>query len=105
MPAEEASRKFAASLDEVRDAASDAIESLGAKVEVSSDKMTLSGTTGWTLFSFGENVQVSLKPEEDDVHVTVRSAQRVRVALLDLGRRNQKNVASVLNAMTTRLGS
>ena len=54
---------------------------------------------------YWERVYVALKPEEEDVHVTVRSAAKLRVAQLDLGRRNQKNVASVLNAMTTRLGS
>lgn len=51
-PSEEASRTFSASLEEVREAASDALASLGAKVEVGEDGMSLSGTTGWTLFSF-----------------------------------------------------
>jgi hypothetical protein len=104
-PFKEESRTFKAPVDEVRDAASDALASLGAKIEESEDRMSLVGTTGWTLFSFGEKVQVTLQSRKDGVHVTVHSTQRVRIALADLGKRNQKNVGSVLNAMATRLSS
>jgi hypothetical protein len=103
MPSHTENRTFTAPLDDVRDAARDALAGLGAEVEVSADGTTLTGATGWTLFSFGENVQITLTPQTDDVLVSVQSQQRVRVALLDLGGRNRKNVGSVLGAMATRL--
>lgn len=103
-PAYEESRTFSSPLEEVRTAASDALTSIGAKVEVSDDGTTLSGTTGWTLFSFGEKLEIELKPRGDKVDVRVHSTQRVRIALADLGSRNRKNVGAVVNAMATRLG-
>ena len=53
---------------------------------------------------FGERVKVTLAPHDDAVAVTVVSEQS-RGQLIDLGRRNQKNVGAILNAMATRLGS
>jgi hypothetical protein len=92
-------------LEDVRIAASDALASLGAKVEVSNDSRTVSGKTGWSLMSFsGENVEINLEPQGDNVLVPVTSKQS-RGQLFDLGNRNQKNVGSVLNAMSKRLGS
>jgi hypothetical protein len=99
------SRTFEASLEKVRDAASDALASLGAKAELSSDGNTVSGKTGWSLMSFfGERVEINLEPQGDHVLVSVTSKQS-RGQLLDLSHRNQKNVGSVLGAMTARLGS
>lgn len=97
-------REFLASLDEARDAASDALASLGATVEVSADGKRLSGTTGWSLMSFGEHVEIDLQARGDAVGVTVTSRQR-RAQFLDLGRRNPKNVGEIFNAMATRLRS
>jgi hypothetical protein len=92
-------------LDDVRNAASDALASLGAKVETSTVGTTLSGKTGWRLMSFfGENVTIELSPDDDVVHVNVTSDQS-RGQLLDLSRRTQKNVGTILNAMETRLSS
>ena len=104
-PVETDSRTFKASLEDVRAAASDALASLGAKVDVSSDRKTISGKTGWSAMSFfGEHVEINLKPQGDRVLVSVTSKQS-RGQLLDLARKNEKNVGSVLNAMPTRLGS
>lgn len=99
------SRIFKASLEEAKAAASDALASLGAEVEVSSDGKIVSGKTGWSLMSFfGESVEIKLEPLGDQVLVSVTSKQS-RGQLLDLGKRNQKNVGSVLNTMSTRLPS
>ena len=97
-------RKFAASVDEARDAASDALASLGATVEVSADGKSVSGTTGWSLMSFGEHVEIDLRSEGDGVEVSVKSMQR-RGQFRDLSRRNDKPVGKILNAMETRLRS
>lgn len=103
MPSHQQNRSFAAPLEEVRDAAHDALLALGAEVTESEDGTVLSGRTGWTLFSFGEVVRVTLAPGDGAVGVTVESSQRVRVALMDLGGRNRKNVGSVLSSMASRL--
>jgi hypothetical protein len=92
-------------LDEVRSAARDALTSLGADVESDQDATTISGKTGWSMFSFfGERVRIDLDPGDADVSVSVTSEQS-RGQLLDLSRRNQKNVGSILNSMETRLRS
>jgi hypothetical protein len=105
MKAHEEARTFDAPIEAVRSAASDALTSIGCTVATSSDGTTLSGRTGWSLFSFGENAEVVLDPQDDGVHVTVRSAHRLRTSVLDLGSRNQKNVGSVLASMASRLPS
>ena len=99
------SRTFKAPLEEAKAAASDALASLGAEVEVSGDGRTVFWKTGWSLMSFfGENVEIKLEPQGHQVLVSVTSKQS-RGQLLDLGKRNQKNVGSVLNTMSTRLPS
>jgi hypothetical protein len=103
-PSETQHRTFSASLEDVRSAASDALSSLGAAVEVSEDGTMLSAKTGWTLFSFGQRIEVELRPDADTVDVGVTSTQN-RFQVADLGKRNHKNVGTVLNAMETRLGS
>ena len=100
---ETGSRTFNASLEETRAAACDALASLGADVDVSGDGMTVRGKTGWSLMSFGENVNIELEPQDDEVLVAVSSKQRFQ--LFDLSKRNQRNVGSVLNTMSTRLPS
>ena len=103
MPTESDSRTFNASIEEVREAAADALRSLGAEVEVSENGATVSGTTGWSLMSFfGEKVTINLEPEGDAVRADVHSKQS-RGQFLDLGRRNQKNVGSILSSMSSRL--
>lgn len=104
MPSHEQQRSFDAPLEQVREAAHDALSSLGSEVEESEDGRVLSGKTGFTAFSFGEKVESALVPDGDTTTVTVGSSQRVRIALLDLGRRNRRNVGAVLNAMASRLG-
>ena len=103
-PVETGTRTFTAPLEEVRTAASDALASLGADVEVSSDGKTVSGKTGWSLMSFGEHVEISLEPQGKKVLLSVTSKQS-RGQLLDLGKRNEKNVGFILNTMSTRLPS
>ena len=105
MPEHEQHRTFKAAIEQVREAARDALLSLGSEVEESDDGNVLSGKTGFTVFSFGENVEITLDPEGDTTAVTVRSSQRARIALMDLGSRNRKNVGTVLTAMASRLGT
>lgn len=106
MPSHTQTRTFNSPLEPTREAAHDALLSLGSEVEESADGSVLSGKTGWTAFSFGEDVVITLEPENDvTTRVTVGSSQRVRVALLDLGSRNRRNVGTVLNAMASRLGT
>lgn len=95
-------RTFTASLEEVRAAASDALSSLGANVEVSEDGTTLSAKTGWSLLSFGQRIEVQLRPDADSVDVGVTSTQN-RFQVADLGKMNQKNVGTILSTMETRL--
>lgn len=104
MPSHVQSRIFNAPIEQVREAAHDALLSLGSAVEESDGGNVLSGKTGFTAFSFGENVVITLVPEGDATKVTVESSQRVRVALLDLGSRNRRNVGTVLTAIASRLG-
>jgi hypothetical protein len=96
-------RTFKAPLDEVRRVASDALATLGAEVEISADGTTLSGRTGWTLFSFGENVEITLDPHDDGTQASVSSAHRLRSSRFDLGSTNRKNVGSILASMAGRL--
>jgi hypothetical protein len=105
MPAQTETRTFHAPMADVMTAATDALRSLGADIEDGSDGTTVSGKTGWSMFSFfGERVRIDLEQVDDDVRVTVTSRQS-RGQFLDLSRRNQKNVGTVLNAMAMRLGS
>ena len=77
--------------------------SLGANVDMSEDGTALSAKTGWCLFSFGQSIEVLLRPGADttvDVQVTSRQ-NRFQVA--DLGRMNRRNVGSILSSTETRL--
>lgn len=104
MPSQTQTRTFNSPLEPTREAAHDALLSLGSEVEESPDGKVLSGKTGWTAFSFGEDVVITLEAEDDaSTKVTVESSQRLRIALLDLGARNRRNVGTVLNAMASRL--
>jgi hypothetical protein len=79
---------------EVRAAARDALGSIGVKVNQSQDGMTSYGNTGWTLFSFGERVTASLQAQDGGALATVRSKQRMPVALLDLGGCNRATLGA-----------
>jgi hypothetical protein len=105
VPSHAQSRTFTASIQQVREAAHDALLSLGSEVTESEDGNVLSGKTGWTTFSFGETVEITLEPSDGAVTAEVESRQRMKVALLDLGHRNRRNVGAVLNAMASRLAT
>ena len=96
-------RTFTTTIDDARQAAWDALATLGAEVTVSDDGTSLEAKTGWSLFSFGEVVHVDLQTQGDEVEATVKSRQN-RAQMLDVSRRNHKNVGSVLTAMSARLG-
>lgn len=96
---------FKAPLERVSEAAHDALLSLGSEVAESEGGRVLSGKTGFTAPSFGENVEITLELDTVETNVTVESSQRVRIALLDLGSRNRRNVGTVLTAMASRLGT
>lgn len=98
------SRTFTAPIEKVREAAHDALLSLGSEVEESDDGNVLSGRTGWTVFSFGERVSIALQPEGDSTTMSVESTSRLPFAVADLGRRNRKNVGTVLTLVAARLG-
>lgn len=87
-------------METARNAAWDALASLGA--EVNEEGNQLRAVTGWSLFSFGEHVEVELTQQDEEVLVTVRSRQK-RGQTLDVSRRNHKNVGSVLSRMSLRL--
>ncbi len=105
MPSHAQTRTFNAPLEKAHEAAHDALLSLGSEVVESDDGKVLSGKTGWSAFSFGEDVVITLTPAGDATEVNVESSQRVRIALLDLGSRNRRNVGTVLTAMASRLGT
>jgi hypothetical protein len=105
MPSHSETRTFHATMEDVQSAAEDALTSLGAEIAAAPDDMAITGRTGWSMFSFfGERVRIELHPSGDDVRVSVTSEQS-RGQLLDLSRRNEKNVGTILNSMETRLRS
>jgi len=60
---------------------------LGSEVHESEAGNQLSGKTGFTAFSFGENVEASIEADGDGTGATVRSSQRFKMALLSKGPR------------------
>lgn len=63
---------------------------------------TVAAEIGMSLWSWGENISISVVPVEGGSGVTVKSSSKVRANVLN-GGKNAKNIAKIVDALSKEL--
>lgn len=91
------SSRFTSSPPAVFDAAHKALASIATVQQVDAEGQYVAGAIGWSLWSWGEDIQVWVKPGSPGTVLTVESRSRATTAVFDWGR-NRRNVDRLLKA-------
>lgn len=93
------SRSYDHSFEEVRQVVLDALDDLGFELEETGRNL-IRASTGMSLLSWGENIEIRLIKENGGIRVNISSEAPSQ--LFDWGK-SQENVTSVLSAIEKRL--
>ena len=93
---------FTSSPPVVFDAFHMALASIATVQQIDAGRQYMDGTVGWSAWSWGERIQVWVRPGSPETSVTVESKCRLRTQFIDWGR-NRRNVDRLLKTATDLL--
>ena len=94
-------RTYRSNFEKVYNAAKRALKELDINIEYQDrEKGIIEASTGTSLFSWGEDIQIRISQRNGDVHVKVKSTSQAQ--FIDWGR-NEKNEENILKEITTIL--